>query len=185
MNFGLFGLGDHQIGETGEVCGMGCRKWPVHCLTTKLSWLPGSAANRAQAVAAAWGGSIDHSSLCPGERRLEAEAVVSTKLACHIREGAIIEGVSAAAPRLFSQALGKRVVLRTKRVLDGDNDAVVGKLSLTGAAVIEDTAEPLPAWPILALAGIVALLLLGVICILISRRKSKSRMAASAAEVVV
>merc|ERR1712156_1371577 len=58
MNFGLFGLGEEQIGETGEVCENGCRSWPVHCLTTKLSWLPGSKANRAQAVATAWGGSI-------------------------------------------------------------------------------------------------------------------------------
>lgn len=64
MNFGLFGLGDDQIGETGEVCELGCRTWPVHCLTTKLTWLPGSKANRARAVATAWGGSIDHSSLC-------------------------------------------------------------------------------------------------------------------------
>jgi len=72
MNFGLFALGDEQLGETGEVCeGLGCRSWPVHCLTTKLSWLPGSRANRAQAVATAWGGSIDLKSLCSYGRRLE------------------------------------------------------------------------------------------------------------------
>merc|ERR1712083_920904 len=53
------------LGETGEVCqpGRGCRKWPVHCLTTKLSWLSGSKAHRAQAVASAWGGSVEHVSM--------------------------------------------------------------------------------------------------------------------------
>merc|ERR1740129_664333 len=83
MNFGLFGLGDEQLGETGEVCELGCRSWPVHCLTTKLPWLPGSKANRALAVATAWGGSIDPTFLCSDERRLEA-AVLGTKLACQI-----------------------------------------------------------------------------------------------------
>merc|ERR550539_1304392 len=89
-NFGLFGLGEDQVGETGEVCEMGCRAWPVHCLTTKLSWLPGSKAHRARAVAAAWGGSIDHSSLCSTDRRL-AVATVGTRLACRIRAGAVAE----------------------------------------------------------------------------------------------
>merc|ERR1712045_217107 len=57
MNFGLFGLGNELIGETGEVCENGCQTWPVHCLTTDLSWLPGTKAHRAQAVASAWKGS--------------------------------------------------------------------------------------------------------------------------------
>merc|ERR1719330_1196557 len=93
MNFGLFGLGDDQIGETGEVCELGCRTWPVHCLTTKLTWLPGSKANRARAVATAWGGSIDHSSLCSSERRLNSPTVRTT-LACQIRFTAVGENVS-------------------------------------------------------------------------------------------
>jgi len=76
MNFGLFGLGEEQIGETGEVCENGCRSWPVHCLTTKLSWLPGSKANRAQAVATAWGGSIDTADVCPVRRRLDVGSVL-------------------------------------------------------------------------------------------------------------
>merc|ERR1712045_177562 len=76
MNFGLFGLGEEQIGETGEVCENGCRSWPVHCLTTKLSWLPGSKANRAQAVATAWGGSIDTADVCPIRRRLDVGSVL-------------------------------------------------------------------------------------------------------------
>merc|ERR1712079_132513 len=73
MDFGMFGLGKERLAETGEVCqpGAGCRKFPVHCLTTKLSWLPGSKAHRAQAVASAWGGSVDYVSLCSDERRLQ------------------------------------------------------------------------------------------------------------------
>jgi len=72
MNFGLFGLGEEQIAQTGEVCETGCDTWPVHCLTTDLYWLPGSKAHRAQAMATAWGGSIDTGSLCSPRRRLEA-----------------------------------------------------------------------------------------------------------------
>merc|ERR1712050_545299 len=46
MDFGMFGLGEKLLGQTGEVCepGHGCRSWPVHCLTTKLDWLSGSKA---------------------------------------------------------------------------------------------------------------------------------------------
>merc|ERR1712154_622378 len=57
MDYGMFGLGEAKIGETGEVCqpGYGCRRWPVHCLTASLPWLEGSKADRAEAVAAAWG----------------------------------------------------------------------------------------------------------------------------------
>merc|ERR1712038_1018385 len=99
MNFGLFGLGDEQIGETGEVCEAGCRTWPVHCLTTNLSWLPGSKAKRARAAASAWGGSIRDSSLCSQDRRLE-EAVTGTKLACQIRAGAVKGGAAAVVTAL-------------------------------------------------------------------------------------
>lgn len=70
MNFGLFSLGVQQLDETDEICDSqsSCRKWPVHCLSTHLHWLPGSMAKRAEAVAAAWHGSIDlHSaSFCRG-----------------------------------------------------------------------------------------------------------------------
>merc|ERR1712151_1229781 len=117
MNFGLFGLGDEQIGETGEVCELGCRKWPVHCLTTKLSWLPGTKANRAQAAASAWGGTIDRNSLCSGERRLESTAV-GTKLACHIRPGAVSGGVGGVVAGLSSEAFSKGIILRTQGVLE-------------------------------------------------------------------
>merc|ERR1712241_164873 len=99
MNFGLFGLGEEQLGETGEVCEMGCSKWPVHCLTTNLSWLPGSKAHRARAVANAWGGSIDHSSLCADERRL-VTSTLGVKLACQITAGAAKQGVGTIASTL-------------------------------------------------------------------------------------
>merc|ERR1712117_937470 len=77
LNFGMFGLGEEKIGETGEVCESGesgCHTWPVHCLTTNLSWLPDTMANRAQAVSTAWGGSTHHPSLCSSKRRLQGAA---------------------------------------------------------------------------------------------------------------
>merc|ERR1712039_410903 len=98
MNFGLFGLGDEQIGETGEVCEMECRTWPVHCLATKL--------------------------------------------ACHIRAGAVTGGTSVAASRLSSKAFGKRIVLRTQVLLEADSDALRGGLSLTRTVVVEDMSSP-------------------------------------------
>lgn len=79
-NFGLFSLGVQKLGETDEICDSqsSCRKWPVHCLSTDLRWLPGSMAKRAEAVAAAWKGSIDlHSaSFCKGaaSRRLRGSS---------------------------------------------------------------------------------------------------------------
>jgi len=78
MYFALFGLGE-KIADTGEIChhgDVGCDSLDVHCLTTKLSWLPGSKTNRAQAVATAWGGSIDPADLCPTGRRLDIGGVL-------------------------------------------------------------------------------------------------------------
>merc|ERR1712217_22003 len=99
MDFGMFGLGDEVVGQTSEVCepGHGCRSWPVHCLTTKLAWLSGTKAQRAQAFATAWGGSIDHNYLCSAGRRL---IDVGTKLGCQIRADAFGNGASAAAAAL-------------------------------------------------------------------------------------
>merc|ERR1711920_910810 len=108
IDFGMFGLGEELLSETGEVCqpGAGCRKWPVHCLTAKLSWLPGSKAHRAQAVASAWGGSVEHVSMCSNERRLQAGSV-GTKLACQIRADAASEGAGAVSVALNSDAEGR------------------------------------------------------------------------------
>jgi len=66
MNFGLFRLGDRQVGETGDICdkGTGCRKLPVHCLTTERGALPEYVGWRADAVASAWGGLVDPEHMC-------------------------------------------------------------------------------------------------------------------------
>merc|ERR1711920_847850 len=65
-NFGLFRLGDRQVGETGDICdkGMDCRKLPVHCLTTETGGLPEYVGWRADSVASAWGGLVDPEHMC-------------------------------------------------------------------------------------------------------------------------
>jgi len=184
MNFGLFGLGDDQIGETGEVCELGCRTWPVHCLTTKLTWLPGSKANRARAVATAWGGSIDHSSLCSSERRLN-NPTVRTTLACQIRFTAVGEDVSSVSSALGTQVVSQKIIRRARSVLQNSSATVVGGLSLTGAGAwsVEDAPSgPSPdrhrlSWEFSALVSVGAVLLIGVIfLVFVIRRKSHKRL---------
>merc|ERR1719188_1846216 len=92
MNFGLFGLGTDQIGQTDKLCDkltVKCRKWPVHCLTPSLSFLPGALALRAEAVSQAWNGSIpgDGQGFCGQARRLSSSSL-STKVECHIHANA-------------------------------------------------------------------------------------------------
>jgi len=73
MNFGLFSLSSEQLGETGELCdaqNIDCHSCPVHCLSTDLAWLPGTVAHRAEAVAAAWRGSVHMNGASCGNRRL-------------------------------------------------------------------------------------------------------------------
>merc|ERR1712051_109061 len=196
MNFGLFGLGEEQIGETGEVCqGVeACHTWPVHCLTTNLSWLPGAQAHRAQAVALAWGGSINHASLCSDERRLDA-ALVGTKLACQIRSGAGSETVGAVAAALGTAAFSKRITHRTQMLLEAGSDALRGELTLknSGTWGVEDASggqdpnkQLSPSWILWAVAGIVAVLLVGAVCIVVGRRGKPQRSVAesSAGQVV-
>jgi len=66
MNFGLFRLGEREVGQTGEICDKGhsCKRMPVHCLTTDTDGLPEFVNERPSAVAAAWGGAINTSRLC-------------------------------------------------------------------------------------------------------------------------
>jgi len=81
MNFGLFRLGRKQIGETGDICdkGVGCKKFPVHCLTTDRGShpefvegraeavevvLPEFVQGRAESLAAEWGGMVNSSLMC-------------------------------------------------------------------------------------------------------------------------
>jgi len=72
-NFGLFRLGEQTLSESNGL--------PVYCLSTDLSWLPGTMADRASAVAAAWHGSLEGiNGLCAGGRRLDIE----TESAIHV-----------------------------------------------------------------------------------------------------
>ena len=70
MNFGLFSLGTEKIGDTDDVCDYkgNCCTWPVFCLSTDLSWLPTDQARRADAVAAAWNGTL--TGLCSNAARI-------------------------------------------------------------------------------------------------------------------
>merc|ERR1712117_469470 len=190
LNFGLFGLGEKQIGETGDVCEKGCKSWPVHCLTTNISWLPGTKANRAQAVARAWGGSIDRSALCSSPRRLDA-AVIGTTLTCQIRSPAAgSDGASAVATALGATAFHQRIINRTKVQLGVGSDALRAGLSLTraGAWVVEDVSSERGTtgldmlW---VLAGVAVGLLIGASCSFIVRSRSVHKRAGSATESVV
>jgi len=76
LNFGLFKLGDQELFEMHPPCDIGlpdCHKpQPVYCLSPVLDWLPGSMALRAEAVAAAWKGSMPTGAgMCHGSRRLQ------------------------------------------------------------------------------------------------------------------
>lgn len=62
LNFGMFSLGDQKlytIVPDKTTCPACADSWPVYCLSPNLPWLPGSAGNRVEAVAAAWGGSAE------------------------------------------------------------------------------------------------------------------------------
>merc|ERR1712087_1067527 len=178
MDYGMFGLGEEVLGQTGEVCepGHGCRRWPVHCLSTKLSWLSGSKAERAQAVASAWGGSVEHVSMCSKERRLQA-ASVGTKLACQIRADAASEGAGAVSAALNSDAFRNRITDRTETWLGGGSDALRGDLSLANTAAwsMADVPQPDPAakssWTIWAVIGVVAMLLVVSVFFVVRRMK--------------
>lgn len=72
MNFGLFRLGK-QVGETGDICdkGVGCKKWPVYCITTAVGGLPSFVGGRAESVAEAWNGTIDEKKMCGAEDQVD------------------------------------------------------------------------------------------------------------------
>merc|ERR1712241_1366357 len=80
LNFGLFKLGEQQLFEIQPPCDIGlpdCHKpWPVYCLSPVLDWLPGSMAERAEALAAAWKGSMPTGAgMCRGARRLQEQGL--------------------------------------------------------------------------------------------------------------
>merc|ERR1712187_3756 len=191
MDFGMFGLGEKLVGQTGEVCepGHGCRSWPVHCLTTKLDWLSGSKARRAQAVASAWGGSIDHNSLCSPERRLNA---VGTKLGCQIRTDAFGDGASAAAAALGTAAFSNRMKSRIAEVLGNEDTVVRGDVVFTSIAAwngsgakSDEKVKSSPSWAVWAMVfASVLVLLLVAGCLVARRRKGNSGRSAAGEQAV-
>jgi len=152
MNFGLFSLGTEQLGETGEVCDKlsPCRKWPVHCLSTDLSWLPGSKAERAEAAAAAWGGRVprDSRGFCGnGNRRLsgvDSSAAEGTILSCQIRRAAVqVQSKSSVKAILIGEAFSKRLSQRFRTELGADMATVRGMLIVRNSSVGDATSTRL------------------------------------------
>jgi len=85
LNFGLFKLGDEELFTIQPPCDIGlanCHKpWPVYCLSPALDWLPGSMGHRAEAVAAAWAGSMPHGAgMCRGSRRLQDRYAIASSV---------------------------------------------------------------------------------------------------------
>jgi len=144
MNFGMFDLGDEVLGETGGVCddGLPCLQWPVRCLTSDLAFLPGTLSQRAQAVAAAWNGSLQHDSLCGGRRLAaaeEAEQAPLTRVECYVRAPA-----ASVASAVSSSALRQRLARRTAFELGTDSPAIAGSIAVGGAASEAAAAPPAP-----------------------------------------
>merc|ERR1712038_217783 len=187
MDYGMFGLGDGELGSTGQVCepGYGCRRWPVHCLTTDLTWLEGTKAHRAQAAATAWGGFIDDSSLCSDSRRLAA--TVGTHVACQIRADAVKDGARVVSAALRGEDFEAMIVSRTESLLGG-SIALHGSLSLASTAVWTrenassrgesgmGIAQP---W-VVVVAGSAVAVLLAVSVFFATRRKSQPARSSSA-----
>jgi len=78
-HYGLFSLGTQTLADVTPRCRFAsCPAWPVHCLSSKLSWLPGTTAHRAKAVAQAWGSSLQKVTggpgFCKGKGRRLTEA---------------------------------------------------------------------------------------------------------------
>merc|ERR1712217_448530 len=138
-------------------------------------------AHRAQAVAAAWGGSIDQSSLCPRERRLSS---VGTKLSCQIRADAFAEGANAVAAVLGTQTFSDQIQSRIANVVGNSGAALQGDVTFTkiaawrghgelGAGDADLKSSPSwIVWTIACVAGVLLLLLAG--CLVARRRKGNS-----------
>uniref|UniRef100_A0A7S3TFF3 Uncharacterized protein n=1 Tax=Strombidinopsis acuminata TaxID=141414 RepID=A0A7S3TFF3_9SPIT len=108
-----------------------CSTWPVRCLSLDLPTLTGPMRERAQALASAWGGSIDTKGLCNSSRRLLATSPTATRLTAHVD---VEEGTGLASVR---QALGSR------RLQDALRQSTLDVLSaaspaITGALVLDD-----------------------------------------------
>merc|ERR1712117_898633 len=148
--------------------------------------LPGSKAHRAHAVASAWGGSVDHVSLCSDERRLQAVSG-GTKLACQIGTDAASGGAVAVSVALNTDAFRKRITDRTEAWFDGSSAALLGDLSLanTVAWSVADVsqrdpaAKSLPSWTIWVVVSLVAMLLVFSVFFVVRSRKMPKQSAGS------
>lgn len=183
-NYGLFELTGKQVLQTSRICDdrvrSTCRAWPVHCLSPDLSFLPGSLGQRADAVAAAWGGVVDvSSSVCGNPRRLTKIQPVLTKLACDVHLGSASPTASLAA--ISGDDLARRLVSRTLAELGTDSSAVKGELHLTSTSVVmqEGASEGSHDW-FFGLAMVVAAVF-GVASTLIVHGIKQRRKAAEAA----
>mmetsp|Transcript_139140 Transcript_139140/g.352799 ORF Transcript_139140/g.352799 Transcript_139140/m.352799 type:complete len:696 (-) Transcript_139140:370-2457(-) len=141
MNFGLFGLGSDILGETGELCDemSPCHKWPVYCLSTDLSWLPGTKAERAEAAAAAWGGSVplDGHGFCGNSRLLsgvDSMASEGTIVSCQISRDAV-QSAAEVEDTLGGEVFAERLIHRVDEVLGGGTAAVHGELRMQELAL--------------------------------------------------
>merc|ERR1712151_257647 len=139
LNFGqngLFSLGSRSLGDVTPTCRFAqCRSWPIHCLSTKHSWLHGTKANRAQAVAAAWGGSLqkveDGPGFRSGGRRLSGEEK-GTRIACQIRASAGL-GASEVSKRLQEDAFITDLAKSTEKALANHREAILGDIVVDNA----------------------------------------------------
>merc|ERR550525_2253486 len=153
---------------------------------TKLSWLPGSKAHRAQAVASAWGGSVDHVSLYSDERRLQTVSG-GTKLACQIGADAASGGAGAVSAALNTDAFRKRISDRTEAWLGGSGDALLGDLSLENTAAWsmadvskrDPAAKSSPSWMIWVVVSVVAMLLVVAVFFVVRSRRTPKQSSGS------
>jgi len=204
-NFGLFALSGGIIGQTGQICDQSnpCASWPVHCLSTDLSWLPGSQADRAAAVADAWGGRVGDT--CRALRRLEEGA--GTKLVCQINTDAVSGGAETALTLLSTASFEQKIRARTTSVLGDESSALRGELhvqphevvkpaygidSTTKPHNVDSTTEALdetnaespgfPTWILWGLVAVVAALVSAgtvAVCFLVRGRKTGRQSEAS------
>lgn len=192
MNFGLFSLEmSSTLGETGELCDKmtpNCHRWPVHCLSTELSWLPGTKADRAAAVAAAWGGAIP-SLKCAAGRRLGEEDPSSSgaRIELRLRSGLVEQ--SQVEAKLGSGDFATRLIEVTIRDLGANSSAIQGRLGLAdenAETVAAETPQPqggifsrdFPQWGWILLAALAGLSVLGCLASAVVLCGSKARDAA-------
>merc|ERR1740121_1171707 len=188
LNFGLFTLGSEKLWEIDPPCDIVGQlqpfrcptTWPVYCLSDDLTWLPGSIGHRAEAVAAAWHGSLQKVKNGPGYckqagRRLVAAtgAENGTRIACKIRASAGLDALDIRS-RLQGDAFSTSLATSTRSALANNSDAILGELQLENAKIFaptKDTAtedhahssdSKINHW----LPQIIAICLLGVACVL-------------------